>query len=453
MTTKRTMKLAASALILGGTLVAAMPNGVLGGNAIAYDATKAQRIAHDSALKAQKALKARDMPKAIKLAEQAVESAPNDAGYRALLGQVYLQAGRLVSAEASFHDAVTLYPEDGRSTLSLALVQIALGKPEMGLQTIDGSRTAVAPADHGLALALAGDVQGAITMLQAAAREEGASIKVRQNLALSHALAGHWSEARAIAAQDLPADQLDRRMLSWAGFAMPRNSWDQVAALLEIKPVLDVGQPERLALAPQPAATVQLAEAEPAAAEPEAIVEPPVLLAAAEPEPETAAEPAEAPALLAAAAPVPSAGAMLQQVVFAPRREVVQAYAAGFGATGAPAKPQYSPIVAARPAVVQAGNFVVQLGAFSSAAKAESAWGQASGRFGLRAYAPDGVTFQKGKATLHRVAAGGFATRQDALRVCGTIKAKGGSCFVRAATKDAPARWALRAMSTRLASR
>ena len=266
MTTKRTMKLAASALILGGTLVAAMPNGYLGGNAIAYDASKAQRIAHDAAVKAQKALKAKDMPKAIKLAEQAVESAPNDAGYRALLGQVYLQAGRLVSAEASFHDAVTLYPEDGRSTLSLALVQIALGKPEMALQTIDGSRTPVSPADHGLALALAGDVQGAITMLQAAAREEGASVKVRQNLALSYAMAGHWSEARAIAAQDLPADQLDRRMLTWAGFAMPRNSWDQVASLLEIKPVLDAGQPARLALAPQPAATVQLAQAEPAPA-------------------------------------------------------------------------------------------------------------------------------------------------------------------------------------------
>jgi len=455
------IKLAASALILGGTLVAA-DAGFLGGSATASDSGKAQRVARDLALKAQKALAGKDTGKAIALAEQAVETAPRDAGYRALLGQSYLQAGRLAAAETAFTDAMTLYPEDGRSTLSLALVQIALGKPEAGLQTVNNSRVPVSPADRGLILALVGDVQGAIAILQPAAREENATPKVRQNLALSYALAGMWSESRAVAAQDVPADQLDRRMLSWAGFASPRNSWDQVAALLGIKPVLDHGQPERLALAPLPS-EIRTAEADPApersvevALAPEPAV-PLAEVALAEPAPEAAPEPviAPAPAMLAAAPesePAVQPGNMLRQVVFSPRREVVQPFTAAFVPSARATGPKYTPVVAGR-AVPVRGRFVVQFGAFSSAAKAESAWKATAGRFGLAAYTPDGTVYRQGKATFHRVSAGGFATRQEAMRVCASVKARGGNCFVRGATADAPALWTQRAMSMRLAAR
>jgi len=467
MNTKIVIKLAASAFLLGGTMIAA-DAGFLGGSATASDSGKAQRSARGFALKAQKALAARDNAKAVGFAEQAVEAAPRDAGYRALLGQSYLQAGRLVAAETAFTDAVSLYPEDGRSTLSLALVKIALGNPQAGLDITNGSRVPVSAADRGLILALVGDVQGAIAVLELAAREQNATPKVRQNLALSYALAGMWSESRAVAAQDVPADQLDRRMLSWAGFASPRNSWDQVASLLGIKPVLDRGQPERLALAPLPS-DVRTAEADPApersvevalAAEPAApLAEVAMAEPVQEPAPEALQEPgiAPAPAMLAAApepAPAPAAqpGAMLRQVVFSPRREVVQPFTASFRPSARPSNPKYVPVIASRAAPVR-GGYVVQFGAFSSAAKAESAWNRTAGRFGLTGYTPDGTVYRQGKATFHRVSAGGFATRQEAMRVCASVKAKGGNCFVRGATTGAPALWTQRAMSTRLAAR
>ncbi|MBB5687465.1 SPOR domain-containing protein [Sphingobium boeckii] len=432
-------KLAASALVLGGTLVTPNPMGIISGFASANDTSKMEKSAVDAAAKAQKALKAKDSVKAIAAAEQAVEAEPGNAAYRALLAQSYLQGGRLFSAETTFKDALTLNPEDGRATLSLALVQIALGEPEKGLETLNASRVPVAPADHGLALALAGDTQAAITLLDAAAREQGASAKVRQNLALSHALAGQWRQARAIAAQDVPADQLDRRMLMWAGFANPRNSWEQVASLLGVNPVRDAGQPQRLALNTAPSA--QIAEAAP-------VAEPAVEMAAVEPQApvETAV-----PVTYAAAEPAPvsemARTTNLQQVLFAPRREVLQPLPARYVST--PIKPQY----AARAPRATAGQFVVQLGAFSTEARAEAAWKGAVGRFGLSSNTANGTTYRAGNATLHRAAVGGFATRQDAARVCAAVKAKGGTCFVRAATDETPALWAQRISGVRIAAR
>ena len=437
-------KIAASALVLGGTLVTPNPMGIISGFASAHDTGQIDRIASESAAKAQKALKAKDTVKAIAAAELAVEAAPRNAAYRALLGQSYLQGGRLFSAETAFQDALTLNPEDGRSTLSLALVKIALGRPEQGLETLNASRVPVAAADHGLALALAGDTQAAIALLEPAAREMGASAKVRQNLALSHALAGQWRQARTIAAQDVPADQLDRRMLMWAGFANPRNSWEQVASLLGVNPVRDDGQPQRLALIATP--DIQMAEA---GSEP--VAKPGIEMAVIAPETIEAAPIAYAPAELApvvetAAGPLVN----LQRVVFAPRREVVQPLPASYVRLTSPApKPQY----AARVMPVTNGKFVVQLGAFSSEARAEAAWRGAVSRFSLNGYAANGTTYRHGNITLHRAAVGGFATRQDATRVCASIKAKGGSCFVRAATDEAPALWAQRAGGTRIAAR
>ena len=74
--------------------------------------------------------------------------------------------------------------------------------------------------NYGLALALAGRAAEAIAVLEAAAREQGADATVRQNLALAHALAGDWTEARTIAAQDVPAEPA-RRAGSSSGCSSP----------------------------------------------------------------------------------------------------------------------------------------------------------------------------------------------------------------------------------------
>ena len=40
--------------------------------------------------------------------------------------------------------------------------------------------------------------------------------KMRQNIAYAYALAGRWREARLMAQQDVPADQVSHRMQEWA---------------------------------------------------------------------------------------------------------------------------------------------------------------------------------------------------------------------------------------------
>ena len=61
------------------------------------------------ATKAQLALAANDIESAISLAERAVERSPEDAGFRALLGNSYLAGGRFASAEAAYRDSLSIY--------------------------------------------------------------------------------------------------------------------------------------------------------------------------------------------------------------------------------------------------------------------------------------------------------------------------------------------------------
>src|SRR4029453_19404137 len=62
------------------------------------------------ATRALSALNSNNVPAAIDLAERAVAKSPNDAGFRALLGNAYFAGGRFHSAEAAFRGSLTLYP-------------------------------------------------------------------------------------------------------------------------------------------------------------------------------------------------------------------------------------------------------------------------------------------------------------------------------------------------------
>jgi len=54
-----------------------------------------------------------------------------------------------------------------------------------------------------------------------------------------------------------------------------------------------------------------------------------------------------------------------------------------------------------------------------------------------------------GRGTFHRLSVAGFDSRDEASRVCQSVRAKGGACFVRAVAGDAPVQWASRYVSTR----
>jgi len=80
----------------------------------------------------------------------------------------------------------------------------------------------------------------------------------------------------------------------------------------------------------------------------------------------------------------------------------------------------------AEPAPVSGGS-TIQIGAFSSEAKAKSAWKTLSGRFSfLSGLAESVVPVQSGEKTLYRLRASGG----DAGKICGRLRTAGESCSV-----------------------
>ena len=407
------------------------------------------------ATKAQVYLEKGDAANAVDYAERAVANTSNDAGFRALLGNAYFAAGRFASAEAAYRDSLTLLPTQSQVALKLVLVTIAQGKTGEAMSLLDQARAMLDPADYGLALALAGDPNGAVAALDAAARQVGADARVRQNLALAHALAGDWTAAREIAAQDVPADQVDARIQHWASFAKPTRASDQVASMVGVTPAaVDPGQPVRLALnaakdSPRYAengavpAVTNLAPAAPAA-QAEASVEAPVedaapVVVADAPAPVAVAPIAAAPAPVALAAAMP---------VYVPAVEAVAEAPAPVEAAVEAAPVEAAPAVApkAKPAFrraalalgpVAAGRSVVQLGAFSSRANVAAAWNRFAAQYpALQGRAPTTAKVSVGGKTVYRLSVSGFEGGRDANGFCASIKRSGGTCFVRASDRD-----------------
>lgn len=91
-----------------------------------------------------------------------------------------------------------------------------------------------------------------------------------------------------------------------------------------------------------------------------------------------------------------------------------------------------------------AGEFVVQIGSFSSSENADRAWQHYQDSYGLSAERPVTMTIDHQGRLLHRVAVSGFEKRADATQACQAIKARGGDCFVRSAAGDASINWAAR---------
>ncbi|CAN5252384.1 hypothetical protein BH09PSE3_BH09PSE3_11680 [soil metagenome] len=440
MKTSDIIKLAASTLILGATMVGCSPSTQASHPSTPSD-TKMGKVANGAAMTASRALTSHDFATAVAFAETAVEALPRDAGYRMLLGQAYLGSGRFSSAETAFSETLTLMPDHARAALNLALVQIALGKTSAALTTLNDYRDKIGASDYGLALALAGDTAEGVRALESAVREPRADAKARQNLALAYALAGDWGKAHVTAAQDLAPADADARMIQWAQFAKPGNETARVAALLGVQPLTgDAGQPTRLALAPMAETATQLAEAAPVPAEP-SVTAAPVQLAAVTPAPVVDSPPAAfetAPAAsYVAAAPAKTVQIALDApVIHAAATPATQEIVA------TPRRTESVSNSVARP--VHSGRFVVQLGAFESSAVSRNAWNRVAPRFGLKSYEPATSNATVRGANFVRLAVGGFGTRADATQVCARIKSAGGNCFVRGLIADKPAQWVQR---------
>jgi Flp pilus assembly protein TadD len=457
------LKFAVSALAIGTTMVACGSPGTSRIASASAKAPKAEQQAAELAAKAQASVAKREFAEGLGYAERAVELSPRDVGYRMILADLYLKNGRFQSAETTFDDVRTLDPGNQRAAFSIALARIALGRPAGAVAELDRIAETASPADIGLAYALAGEPRRAIELLEPAARAAGATGRVRQNLALSYALAGDWDKARVTAAQDVSPAELGGRLQQWAALAQPGGGAAQVAALLGVTPAADVGQPVRLALAAPQAEPTALAAAEPLP-EPAPETVPFASPALAEAVPVAAPEPRAEPVRTAAAdlpqwvseraaaeaeAPAP-APAEETRLVYA---EAVQALVTPQPAVLTPSAPSIetparrfeAPRRAEAPVRAGPGRFAVQLGAYSSAASVERAWAQMLKRFGFQDLTPLSTTVRMpGRGTLHRLSVAGFASRDAAGRTCRSIQARGGACFVRTVAGDAPVRWASR---------
>jgi len=397
--------------------------------------------------------------KAIAAAEKQVRKAPQDAVARANLGNAYLLAGRFESAVTALEDARYLGDTSTRSVLGLALAHVGVGNGAAAVALLDGAQSSIPVSDYGLALALAGESTRGVDVLAQALRGGENTVKLRQNLAYAYALDGRWNEARLMASQDVPPDQLDQRITAWAKQGKPEDFRMRVAAMLGTTVRADEGQPAQLAIARDPSKEVaalpvpSLANV-PARADNSGEL-PPVengenfwLAEAARPE-QVAAAPAPEVARteVAGSPPVPSdayatAKAGVFEQAFAQPAPVTQTASVTAPVAQQPLRKTRKVAAANRifPGVKAAANgtHLVQLGSFSSKANADRAWSIFLSRNPELARFDRKLTeaYVNGKR-YWRVSAAGF-DRTSARQMCSNVKVRGGACILWAAGNPLP---------------
>ena len=399
--------------------------------------------------------------KAIAKIEKAVAMAPHEASLRVELASAYLTAGRFASAVTTFEDAVALGDKSPRTALSLALAYIGTGRNSDATALLEQWRASIPASDFGLAIALAGDTGRGVAILADELRGSAADAKLRQNLAYAYALDGRWREARVLAAQDLPADQLDDRISGWAMQGRPEDYNKRVAGLLGAPVRADSGQPQFLALS-SPAAETAPALAAVSLPEPARAVDPDRELPAVE-EGESfwGTEPGDPAPLLPqtesqAAAPrdpLPAVPRPAQDMQVAARSETAPA-AGDFAGAFAGDKPSITyvsrpvvqpiaargrPVAAIAPSASFNGStYLVQLGAFSSADNAEQAWKIYQRRYpGLKQENLRITEALVRGRKYWRVAVSGYDNR-SANAMCSNVRGRGHGCIAYAESRPLP---------------
>ncbi|QKG72028.1 SPOR domain-containing protein [Erythrobacter mangrovi] len=374
-----------------------------------------------SASQAEAALAKGQHDKAIANAEAAVLAAPRDAYTRTLLGNAYLEAGRFQSAATAFGEAMELGDSGPRTVISYALALTAQGNQAAALDLLHEHRVGIDPGDYGLAVALAGRPQEGVHVLSNALRGGQNTTKVRQNLAYAFALSGDWANARLLAAQDIPGDELGERLAQWALLAQAEVPTQRVAGLLGVSISADPGQPAMLALANHPAVEQLAAETVEAS---EGMPETSFALASELAASESAPQFDDSSDAALADAGLSNAGG----IRFV-SREVVQPIPS--------TRTSAAPRAAAAPRFTS-GDYNVQLGSFSSMSDAQEAWKRFQRRYPELGEAERVITKARVNGKIYyRVAAAGFA-KASAASMCRTVKGKGGGCIAYAASNPLP---------------
>ncbi|EJL26314.1 lipopolysaccharide assembly protein LapB [Novosphingobium sp. AP12] len=370
-------------------------------------------------------------------AEARVARSASNASARADLAQLYLAAGRFDSAATTFEDAVSLGDQSPRTGLSLALAYIGSGRNAQALEVLSHWRDKIPAGDFGLAVALAGQPAQGVALLTDTLRGGENSATVRQNLAYAYALDGRWSQARVVASQDVPGDQLDARIAEWASHARAEQAQSRVAGLLGTPLRSDPGQPAALALGGvERAPRMALADTAETAA-----VSAPAAVADAELPPVESGESfwGAGPSAQVASAIVPAA-AEAAAPASQPDRTTIERAFADFPKPPPrkPAAPRVQPAKAQPARAAAQGSHLVQLGSFATMEGAQRAWGIYLKRNpALRDHAMRITEAQVHGRRYFRVAAEGF-DRSSAEGMCSTVKRGGEACLAIVDTRPQP---------------
>ena len=431
--------LLASAAILGSSMVGCSGAGLE--HRPALSAAQAPSLG----ARVEKALADKDYARALMQAEELVAAVPDDASYRALLGRAYLANGRYASARTAFNDAVALGNRDPRTIVSLSMTETGLGNAQIARELLFSHIADLPAADYGLAIAMAGNPQEGVRALLEAVKQPEATAQTRQNLAYALALGGAWGQARLVAGQDLSARDAERRIGQWS---QGINEQQRVFAMIGVTPrVDDTGLPSRLALNSNGTgeeAPVQVAAATDLIGQArEEVASTPVV---AEVQPVQEAQPvkiaeveASAPDTKALATMFASTDASTAPLIRASSDPMRQAARVAFQRSSSKAQSLAGRTSMSRAASftapagdVAASDWVVQLGAYDTAAIAQEKW-QRIGRIRISLGAFHEVHSQiavNGR-TFHRLAIRGFGDRNAAWQTCQSLRAQGQNCFVR----------------------
>jgi hypothetical protein len=218
--------------------------------------------------------------------------------------------------------------------------------------------------------------------------------------------------------------------------ATPGHESSAVASLVGVTPApVDPGQPIRLALRKTDTQMAETAPVSTPAPVPAPAPEAQTQVATVAPPPAAELAPAPATVQVAQAAPAPQ----LLPFIDVPHK----------AAKAAPSRDAKAPVKAAnlrrpnaaKPAPVRVattargkGKAVVQLGAYSNSKSVLAAWNVAAHRYrALQAYAPSSP-----RGTVYRLSVEGFASVNEAMALCSSVRHSGGSCFVRNLAGDTP---------------
>lgn len=400
------------------------------------------KAAAKAAKASKKALEHGKYDRAVTLAEDAVMAAPQEASYRARLGQAYQKSGRFASAEQAFAEARVLGDGSAKTVISHALALTAIGETDRARALLIENRPELPASDYGLALALLGDRDMSVEVLEDAVRNGPSSSQARQNLALAYAIAGRWRESQLVGQRDLAPGELRQRITEWAQLARPGAYQERVAAILGVTPVsADAGMPVLLAL-DQPEieagsvaggaarysnASLAAVNAEPAVGSPNDLfrAEPEVLIEKTQ----TAAFAATDVAATIASAPLNAKPAAAQSTSETSPVQVAKPLPAP--STSAPSTKFVKPAETA-PTAAPGPQYVLQLGSFSTARNADHALDILKRRYSLL----DQLQPVKAEVTIggrqyHRVGASSIGSEKDARALCRKIRNLGGECLVR----------------------